>query len=133
MQDWLVPEQQWRILAELAGLEQSGTCFLRTLLADQYEAARQEIPDAIATMPCGLLRWQVEKVTRSTTALDRLLAARLIEVQDIPNLRWTADDQETIPLFCLTHAGRAHYAEHWAAYRELYPDVRAPQPAGQTA
>jgi hypothetical protein len=52
----------------------------------------------------------------------------LVEIVDVPNLQWTPDDPVTLRLICLAASGRAHYAGHWAAYRELYPDVVAPPP-----
>jgi len=52
----------------------------------------------------------------------------LAEIVDAPNLRWTTDSPATLPLLCPTEAGRAHYAASWPAYRELYPEVDAPEP-----
>ncbi len=40
----LVPEAQWRILATATALEQSGTCYLRTGLIDEYQRAREKAP-----------------------------------------------------------------------------------------
>ena len=89
-------------------------------------------------LSCLLLRWQIQdRVTRSSTALDQLLASRsggpLAQIINVPNMWRARDSPETLPLACLTGAGRAHYAAHWAAYRGLYSDVAAPPPehAGQ--
>jgi hypothetical protein len=69
--------------------------------------ASRAVPAEVAAMPCGLLRWQIQdQVTRSSTALDQLLAGRpsgsLAQIIDVPNVRQTWDSPATLPLTCLT-------------------------------
>ena len=38
-----------------------------------------------------------------------------------------------IARLCITDFGREYYRENWQRYKEMYPEVDAPQPGEQTA
>lgn len=42
---------------------------------------------------------------------------------EVPNASYFAEAGSTIPLVCLTDAGRAHVATHAGEYHRLYPDI----------
>jgi len=45
--------------------------------------------------------------------------------------RWPGDSGYTTnvrDVLCTTEFGKQYYRENWARYKELYPDVEAPEP-----
>jgi len=74
-----------------------------------------------------IYRWPSHQhAAGSAAALDRLRThseGPLIEILDLPNTSRFGQTGTTIPLVCLTDAGRAHVATHAPEYERLYPEV----------
>jgi len=133
----LVREPDWRVLAELAGLESGGRCPLLRRIIQEYDSynrwvspgERVEMPAEVAAIPPGMTLPHVKKTARSTAVVNRLKAypgGALVEVLDVQTGRRPGvhlNLPANVALVCLTDAGRAHVAEHRAAYQRLYPDV----------
>ncbi|XTZ13894.1 hypothetical protein ACQSSU_20570 [Micromonospora echinospora] len=132
----LVREPDWRVLAQLARLEAKDRCPHRDHLIAEYmswnrmsSADQQvEVPERIRAMPVGLTAPAIKKTAKSTAALDRLQAypgGALVALVDVPmyGYGYRPDHNRTLPLVCLTDAGRAHIAQHRDEYLRLYPEV----------
>lgn len=127
----LLRDTDLRALAALTGLEATNSCYWRHVLTQQYERMGEDVPDAVHTMPCGMLRWQVSELTRSDKSIDRLRDhpdGPLIEVVDAPNQPYDLDERPTLALVVLTPRGRDHYARHLDEYRTAYPELDLPSP-----
>ncbi|MFD0352932.1 hypothetical protein ACFVHW_04170 [Streptomyces sp. NPDC127110] len=126
----LLPLPPWRLLVELIRWHQAGTSPMRQVIEQQFRQREMAVPD-LPDLPHGLVEWQIKKsVTTSTTAATRLVeykAGPLAQYTDIASLRhywWHCDNDEPLPLLHVTDAGLAHYTDHLATYRHLYPDVK---------
>ncbi|MEW2301959.1 hypothetical protein AB0958_18630 [Streptomyces sp. NPDC006655] len=91
-------------------------------------------PQELMDLPAGITNTQVPRITRSTTALARLLDHRGAPLAaQKPISRWLCPPigvrdgvPEDFAVLYVTEAGRAHYAANLAEYRTLYDDVEAP-------
>ncbi|MEN3308979.1 MAG: hypothetical protein V7603_5181 [Micromonosporaceae bacterium] len=124
----LVRAPDWRLLAELTRMERDDRCFLRDIDARHYIQFDQPVPDSIASMPHGLVAWQIDRIARSKAAVTRLRQhpdGSLVEEVGVtvPEYRHDPEGSRTIPLTCLTPAGRAHVAAHLLEYQRLYPEI----------
>jgi hypothetical protein len=131
----LLRDTDLRVLAALAELEATSTCYLRRVATEQYQRIGQAVPDEVRTIPPGLLRWQIKDLTRSEKPIDRLAAhpdGPLVEVVDAPNGPFHLSTRPTLPLVVLTQAGRDHLHDYATEYRRAYPELPLPSlPVGQ--
>jgi len=132
----LVGAPDWRLLAQLASLDHTDRCYLRRVLAEPYTNDGRPVPEDIATIPNGLLYWQIKNLTRSTAVVDRLAnrpGGAFVEVIKVPNRSWHryGNEPDHWPLVCLTAAGRDHVRAHFADYHRFYPDINVDDVAGR--
>ncbi len=75
------------------------------------------------------LEWQLARLARTSKAVARLRerpGGALVELVEVPNPSGFYRDRP-LEVVGLSELGRRHYQEHLAAYRRLYPAVRAPE------
>jgi hypothetical protein len=122
----LVRAPDWRLLITLTRLERDHRCPWREHVTREYTQWNDPVPAEVHAIPDGLNTHAAQRTAGSAAALDRLRAhpdGPLIEIADLPNLSRYGQPGTTIPLVCLTDAGRAHVATHAADYERLYPEI----------
>lgn len=130
----LVRDTDLRVLLRLTELESTGRCYLREMITEEYEQRGYDVPEVAATLPSGLLRWEVKKVARSEKPIDRLIAhpdGPLVEVIEPTVRRPYQADASPLPLVVLTDRGRAHLRDYADEYRRAYPELPSARSADQ--
>ncbi|MGO1049185.1 hypothetical protein [Crossiella sp. CA198] len=125
----LVRDTDLRLLLELDHLAETGRCYLRQVVTEEFQGWDDEVPGWVGEIPNGLLRWQVKDLTRSDKSTKRLAehaSGPLVEqVEVCAGLRqWQAGT--TTPMVVITDHGRAHLREHRDAYQHAYPELFGP-------
>ncbi|MFE4574623.1 hypothetical protein [Streptomyces chartreusis] len=87
----------------------------------------------LASIPRGLMAYEVKQATRSEKAPGILVDRGLAEYMNLARFDPTGRYGANWPLLHVSQAGRDHLAEHREAYAEFHPDVRLPAAAATAA
>ncbi|MFJ2566551.1 hypothetical protein ACIO02_27075 [Streptomyces sp. NPDC087568] len=122
----LLDKPALRLLVALVATENPRRAHHARIEVERYGQATEE---ELATIPRGLMSYEVRQATRSTKAPTALVDQGLAEYTNLVQFDASGHYGDNWPLLHVTQAGRNHLAEHRNAYAEFHPDVRLPTPS----
>ncbi|WP_331763693.1 hypothetical protein OH738_40185 (plasmid) [Streptomyces hirsutus] len=124
----LLDKPALRLLVALLTAEKPRRAHHARIKIERYnQATKQEM----ATIPSGLMAYQVKQATRSMKAPRVLVDRGLAEYTDLVQYDHFGHYGDHRPLLHVTQAGRDHFTEHRTAYAEFHPAVPLPARAAQ--